>query len=110
MSKSVRLVQPEQASEETTANTIDKVRDLLFGEAQREHDQRIADLDASMKAMDARIAEQFKAMEARMDATSQALSSRHEESMRQIGEAIVSVGRQISSLGSARERDRDSKA
>lgn len=110
MSKSVRLVQPDEASEETSANTIDKVRDLLFGEAKREHDKRIAELDVSMKAMDARIAEQFKAMEAKMDAALRAQSSRHDESMRQIGEAIVSVGRQISSLGSARERDRDSEA
>lgn len=110
MSKSVRLVQPKQASEEMSANTIDKVRDLLFGEAKREHDSRIAELDASMKAMNDHIAEKFKAMEAKMDAMSRALSSKHDESMRQIGEAFVSVGRQISSLGSTREHDRDSKA
>ncbi len=115
MSKSVRLVQPKQTSEEQTseemsANTIDKVRDLLFGEAKREHDGRIAELDASMTAMNDRIAETLKAMEAKMDAMSRALSSKHDESMRQIGEAFVSVGRQISSLGSTREHDRDSKA
>jgi Mg2+ and Co2+ transporter CorA len=110
MTKSVRLVPPEQTAEETPANAIDKVRDLLFGEVKREHDDRIAELDLSLKSMSDRIAEQFKAMEAKMEAISQALSSRHDESLRQIGEAMVSVGRQISSLGSAREHDRDGKA
>jgi hypothetical protein len=109
MSKSVRLVQPKQSSEEASADTIDKVRDLLFGEAKREHDSRIAELDVSLNAMNDRIDEKLKAMEARMDAMSRALSSKHDESMRQIGEALVSVGRQISSLGSTREYDRDSK-
>lgn len=109
MSESVRVLHPEQGPDEASANTIDKVRDLLFGEAKREHDNRIAELDATMKAMNDRIADQFKAMEAKMDAMSQALSSRHDESLRQIGEAIASVGRQISSLGSAREHDRDRK-
>ena len=110
MTKSVGLLRPEQAPEDASANTIDKVRDLLFGEAKREQEKRVADLDAAMKAMNDRVAEQFKAMEAKMDAMSRALSSRHDESVRQIGEAIVSVGRQISSLGSAREHDRDRKA
>lgn len=109
MTKSVSVLHPEKTSEDTSANTIDKVRDLLFGEAKREHDNRIAELDATMKAMNDRIADEFKAMEAKMDAMSQALSSRHDENLRQIGEAIASVGRQISSLGSAREHDRDRK-
>jgi uncharacterized protein YukE len=110
MTKSVRLLPPEQASEETSANTIDKVRDLLFGEAKREHDSRIAELNDAMNAANERIAEQFRAMEAKMDAMSQALSARHDENLRQIGEAIVSVGRQITALGSARGNDRDRKA
>lgn len=110
MTKSVRLVPPEQASEETSANTIDKVRDLLFGEAKRDHDNRIAELSDSIKAVDDRIAEQLRAMEAKMDAMSKALSARHDEDLRQVGEAIVAVGRQITSLGSARGHDRDRKA
>lgn len=110
MTKSVRLVPPEQTDEDTSANTIDKVRDLLFGEAKREHDNRIAELDLSIKDLNDRVAEQFRAMEAKMEAMSQALASRHDESLRQIGEAIVSVGRQISSLGSAREHGHDREA
>lgn len=110
MTKSVRLVLPEQASEETSANTIDKVRDLLFGEAKREHDSRIAELNDTIKVMDDRVAEQFKAMEAKMEAMSKALSARHDEDLRQVGEAIVSVGRQITLLGSAHGHDRDRKA
>lgn len=110
MTKSVRLVPPEQAAEDTSANTIDKVRDLLFGEVKRDHDGRIAELDLAIKNINERVAEQFKAMEAKMEVMQRALSSRHDESLRQVGEAIVAVGRQISSLGSAREHDRDGKA
>jgi hypothetical protein len=110
MTKSVRLVPPEQSAEDTSANEIDKVRDLLFGDAKREHDNRIAELSLSIRNMNDHVADQFKAIEAKMEAMSQSLSLRHDESVRQIGEAIVSVGRQISALGSAREHDRDGKA
>jgi coenzyme F420-reducing hydrogenase delta subunit len=113
MTDPVRLLPQElaeQGIDSRPMNTIEQVRDLLFGDAKREHDNRIAELDQVIKSMQARIAEQLGAMEARMEAISRAHSARHEESLRQIGEAIVSVGRQISALGSVHERDRDSKA
>ncbi|MDQ8732697.1 hypothetical protein [Bradyrhizobium sp. LHD-71] len=110
MTKPVRLVPSEQTDEDASTNTIDKVRDLLFGEAKREHDGRIAELDLSIKDLNDRVAEQLRAIEAKMEAMSQALSSRQDESLRQIGEIIVSVGRQISSLGSAREPGHDREA
>lgn len=99
-----------QASDNAPGNTIEQVRDLLFGEAKREHDNRIADLDLTIKRMQSNIAEQLSAMEAKMEAMSQALSSRHDESLRRIGEAIVSLGHQISALGSSDEHDRNRNA
>lgn len=88
-------------------NTIEQVRDLLFGEAKREHDTRIAELDLAVRSMQSRIAEQLSAMEARMDVMSQTLSAKHEESLRRIGDAIVSLGHQISALGSSDGHDRN---
>lgn len=110
MTEAARFSPQEQAADNAAINTIDQVRDLLFGEAKREHDNRIAELDTAVERMQIRIAEQLSAMEARMEAMSQALSSRHEESLRKIGEAIVSLGRQISALGSSDEHDRDGNA
>jgi hypothetical protein len=110
MTNTVRFLPQEKAADNTSANTIEQVRDLLFGEAKREHDGRIADLDLSIKNMHSHLDEQLRSMEAKMEAMSQALTSRQEESLRKIGEAIMSVGRQISALGSSHEHDRDHKA
>jgi phage host-nuclease inhibitor protein Gam len=110
MTRSARPLAAEAVSEDTSANTIDKVRDLLFGEAKREHDNRIAELNDAMIAMNDRMAEQFRAMEAKMEAMAQALAARREEDLRRVGEAIVSVGQQIAALGNARGHDRDRKA
>lgn len=100
-----RLASREEIPDNAPANTIDQVRDLLFGDAKREHDDRIAELDLTIKRLQSRVAEQLSAMEARMDAMSRTLSSRQDESLRQIGEAIVSLGRQISALGSSDGHD-----
>jgi hypothetical protein len=108
MTQSARLLPHEEVPDHKP--TIDQVRDLLFGEARREHDTRIAEIELLIKSVDGRVTEQLRAMEAKMEAMSQALPSRHDESLRQIGEALVSIGRQISALGSAHEHDRDRKA
>lgn len=100
-----RLASREDAPDTAPVNTIDQVRDLLFGEARREHDNRIAELDLTIKRLQSRFAEQLSAMEAKMEAMSVTLSSRQDESLRQIGEAIVSLGRQISALGSSDGHD-----
>ena len=105
MTETVRFSPQEQAAHAPAANTIEQVRDLLFGEAKREHDNRIAELDLTVKRMQSHIAEQLSAMEAKMEAMSQTLSSRQEQSLRQIGEAMVLLGRQISALGSADGHD-----
>ncbi len=110
MTEPVRLVPQGQATDKGPADTIEQVRDLLFGEAKREHDDRIAELDLAIKSLNTRITEQLGAIETKMEAMSQALSSRHDESLRQIGEAIVAVGRQISALGSPNGHDRDHQA
>jgi hypothetical protein len=110
MTNPVQLGPHEQGTDSESGNTIERVRDLLFGQTKREHDTRIAELDLSIKSMHTRITEQLRVMEAKMEAMSQALSSRQDESLRQIGEAIVAVGRQISALGSARGHDGDHSA
>lgn len=97
----------EQAFDTAPANTIDQVRDLLFGEAKREHDTRIAELDLTVRRMQSHFAAQLVAVEARVEAMSQALSSRHEESLRRIGEAMVSLGHQIAALGRSDDHDRN---
>jgi hypothetical protein len=104
MTQSARRLPHEETPDNKPA--IDQVRDLLFGEAEREHSTRIAELELLIKSMDGRITEQLRAMQARMEAMSQAPPSKHEDSLRQIGEALVSIGRQLSALGSAHEHDR----
>jgi membrane protease subunit (stomatin/prohibitin family) len=110
MTESAGTSPQEHPPDDSPPDAIDRVRDLLFGEVKREHDNRIAELGHSMRAMHSRIDEQLRSLEAKMEAMSQALSSRHEENLRQIGEAIESVGRQISALANSYNHDHNHKA
>jgi hypothetical protein len=101
------LLPQEHAADATPANTIEQVRDLLFGDAKREQDTRLAELDLTVKRIQSHFAAELSAIEARMEVMSQVLSARHEESLRRIGEAMVSLGHQIAALGRSDDHDRN---
>lgn len=47
---------------------MDQIRDLLFGEFQREHDQRTSQLEARIRDLDTEVHRRLDALQARLDA------------------------------------------
>lgn len=97
---------PKMTNGAAEANTIEQVRELLFGGAKRSIEQQVADvevkLDARISELRADLLDRLATLEARLvDA------QRHEESergtaIRDIGTAIADLGATISNLGASR--------
>ncbi len=82
---------PDKAAD----GTIDQVRELLFGPARREADQRIQELNESINALRADMMSLFADLEARMADGDSAVERRHLSATQGIGSAIANLGAQI---------------
>jgi hypothetical protein len=97
---------PKASNGAGEANTIDQVRELLFGGTRRSIEQQLADaetkIDARITELRAELLDRIATLEARLiDA------QRHEESergtaIRNIGTAIADLGATIGNLGASR--------
>jgi hypothetical protein len=87
---------PEQTTESVQNNTIDQVRDLLFGEAQRTNDQRNEQLNAAIEALRQDMSERLNLLEARLIEQDRNAEQRHIAAIRGIGTAISELGEQVS--------------
>ena len=70
---------------------IDQVRNLLFGDIQKENEQRIAALEAQLKEL-------RQAIERQMSAMAEENSASQAQFIRALGDAIAQLGNQISAL------------
>jgi uncharacterized coiled-coil protein SlyX len=80
------------------AQTIDQVKELLFGSEQRDLEQRIVELEAELAKTKADFADQVQSIKA--DANKQVEKERNELSqiMQSIGSLFQSAGQDISKL------------
>lgn len=95
---------PEAAIHPET--TIDQVRDLLFGGAQRSIETNLSDLREEMKAsfdrLQAEFAREMAAMQAKVAELERDTEQKRLASQRDIGAAISELGANITALGSGR--------
>ncbi|WP_407150034.1 hypothetical protein [Bradyrhizobium sp. ORS 86] len=88
------------------AATIDQVRDLLFGGAQRSIESNLAglreEMQASLKQMQADFANEIAAVQARVSDLERDTEQKRLDSLKDIGTAISQLGAAISGLGSGR--------
>ncbi len=77
------------------AGTIEQVRELLFGSARRDTDQRIQELNEAVNSLRADMMSLFADLEARMADGDAAVERRHLSATQGIGSAIASLGAQI---------------
>lgn len=86
--------------------TIDQVRDLLFGGAQRSIENRLAglrdEMQASLKQLQAELAKELAAVQAKVQELERDTEQKRLASQRDIGAAISELGATISGLGSDR--------
>jgi hypothetical protein len=106
----------EDASEEASANendamtrpeeTIDQVRDLLFGTAQRSLESRLIGLREEMQAsfdeLKAEFRKELATLQAMVEELEKSSENKQLASHREIGAAISQLGATISELGSRR--------
>lgn len=83
------------AAPEADGATIEQVRELLFGPARRDADQRIQELHEAINALRADMMSLFADLEARMADGDAAVERRHLSATQGIGSAIASLGAQI---------------
>lgn len=86
---------PRQPSE----GTIDQVRELLFGETQRQNDTRAEDLQKMVDALEAKLSRRLDQLEARLTALAQAGDDDRRKSLADVGQALSVLGKQINKLG-----------
>lgn len=80
------------------ANTIEKVRELLYGDAMRSQGRRVEDLRESMTDLEQRMVQRFNDMQKSIDALALSLRMEQSNAVRAIGGAVTEMGRQISAL------------
>ncbi len=78
--------------------TIDQVRELLFGHAQRTNEQRDKELNQTIDALRRDMLERFASVEARMDELAHETSRRHATTVDAIGAAIADLGAHVRKL------------
>lgn len=86
--------------------TIDQVRDLLFGGAQRSIENSLASLreemQASLKQLQAELVKELAAVQAKVQELERDTEQKRLASLKDIGAAISELGATISGLGSGR--------
>ncbi len=100
----------QKSAEPAVANTIDQVRELLFGADKRATDTRLADLDAKMEKalaeLRADMTARFVELENRLEATRADLETSRLSSIDDIGAAIANLGASVRNLGAAKPKGR----
>ena len=91
----VQMSSEPAPADKAADGTIDQVRELLFGPARREADQRIQELHESINALRADMMSLFADLEARMADGDSAVERRHLAATQGIGSAIANLGAQI---------------
>ena len=90
------------AQSEAERNTIDQVRELLFGETRRTTDHRLEDLNSKVDALAAEFRARFDKVEASIAALTRDTEVRRLNGIESIGSALSDLGAHIKKLGAPR--------
>lgn len=101
---------PATSPTASALNTIEQVRELLYGDAMRNQGRRVEDVQEAVHALEQRMLQRLEEMQGSVDALARALRQEQSASLRSIGGAIVEMGRQITSMGELRDRSSDVKS
>ena len=81
------------------ADTIDQVRELLFGATKRTTEARLDDIDRQIAMLRDDLAARFASLEARLADQGRDTDVKHSKSIDNIGQAISELGATIKALG-----------
>lgn len=83
----------------TQADTIDQVRELLFGATKRTTEARLDDIDRQIALLRDDINARFASLEAMLGQQGRDTDAKHNQSIDNIGQAIADLGATIRALG-----------
>jgi hypothetical protein len=103
--KEVAMARPEMKENVAPANgaghaeqTIDQVRELLFGEKERSNEQQHRAIEAAIEALRRDMLERFAMMESRMAEMDREVERRHAHAIDAIGVALTDLGAHVRKL------------
>lgn len=88
-----------EAAAMTQADTIDQVRELLFGATKRTTEARLDDIDRQIALLRDDINARFASLEAMLGQQGRDTDAKHNQSIDNIGQAIADLGATIRALG-----------
>ncbi len=94
----------DEVASSAAPDPMEQVRELLFGEAKRTHEQNFHALDEKLEAMRADFLGRFTALESRLVDLSRETEDGRAASIDAIGSAIAQLGANVRNL-SARRKD-----
>ncbi|MFV0279364.1 MAG: hypothetical protein ACK5JM_01220 [Rhodoblastus sp.] len=83
-----------------SADTIDQVRELLFGATKRTTEARLDDIDRQIALLRDDIGARFASLEAVLSQQGRDTDVKHNQSIDNIGQAIADLGATIRAMGS----------
>ncbi len=78
-----------------SADAMDQVRDLLFGQAQKSNDERIEQLFSKIDQVSDNFNERLDQLDQKIELLTLQLDSEHKENIQQIGEGLSALGKDI---------------
>lgn len=83
-------------------DTIEQVRELLYGDAMRHHGRRMEDMSGVMRDLEQRVMRRLDEMQNAIDALARSLRVEQTNAVRGIGLTLAEMGRQIAATGDVR--------
>jgi len=77
---------------------MEQVRDLLFGESKRSHENQLAELNAMVNALEQRISYRLDELQTQLNTLRDTGRAEQDAAVNAIGDAIANVGRTIAAL------------
>jgi TolA-binding protein len=74
---------------------MDQIRDLLFGEFQRAHDQRVSQLEARIRDLDTEVHRRLDALQARLDAYAGESQAERRSTFDELARGIQELGEHV---------------
>ncbi|MBV1707303.1 MAG: hypothetical protein KGQ37_08870 [Hyphomicrobiales bacterium] len=82
----------------TTADTIEQVRELLFGHEKRSAEQRDHEINERINVLNADMLERIAMLESRLVETERALEAQHNTALENISAAISELGTRVGQM------------
>jgi hypothetical protein len=83
------------ANREATDDRMDQIRDLLFGELQKQNDARFVEMTLRLREIETVFARRLDTLQSRLDALSSEISAGHRSAFDDLSRGVQDLGERI---------------